>query len=316
MAGLGRRAACATTGPSRCSATPTTGCWTRSVEAFAADDGAAVFHAIDHVVEGGHDPRRFAADLLDRLRDLIVLAAVPDAAATGLLDAPADRLEEMAQAGRQLRPGRADQGRRDDQRRAGRDARRDLAPAAARADVRPGAAARRRDSGWRPCWPSGWTAGAQARPASVGAAAASGGRRCGPGAARGSRPPAARRPRASAAAPETPSPAAAATGRREPGHAAAGRRAEATPPRPRGQRVSRPRRPAGRRGGRGGRCPAAGSAPDRRSGPAGHPGAGGQADAGCRRPLARRARGGQGRKRKSPGSCSATPAWSPWPTGC
>jgi len=70
-------------------------------EAFAAGQGAAVFGAIDRVVEGGHDPRRFAADLLDRLRDLIVLAAVPDAGATGLLDVPADRLERMReQAGR------------------------------------------------------------------------------------------------------------------------------------------------------------------------------------------------------------------------
>jgi DNA polymerase III subunit gamma/tau len=66
------------------------------VQAFAARDGAAVFGAIDRVVEGGHDPRRFAADLLDRLRDLIVLAAVPDAIATGLLDIPADRSEEMS----------------------------------------------------------------------------------------------------------------------------------------------------------------------------------------------------------------------------
>jgi DNA polymerase-3 subunit gamma/tau len=64
-------------------------------DAFAAGDGAAVFHAIDRVVEGGHDPRRFAADLLDRFRDLIVLAAVPDAGQTGLLDVPADRLERM-----------------------------------------------------------------------------------------------------------------------------------------------------------------------------------------------------------------------------
>ena len=65
------------------------------VDAFAADDGAAVFHAIDHVVEAGHDPRRFAADLLDRLRDLIVISAVPDAAASGLIDAPPDRVEEL-----------------------------------------------------------------------------------------------------------------------------------------------------------------------------------------------------------------------------
>jgi DNA polymerase-3 subunit gamma/tau len=71
------------------------------VDAFAGGDGAAVFGAVDRVVEGGHDPRRFAADLLDRFRDLIILAAVPGAGQTGLLDAPADRLEGMAeQAGR------------------------------------------------------------------------------------------------------------------------------------------------------------------------------------------------------------------------
>ncbi len=64
-------------------------------EAFAAGDGALVFRAIDHVVEGGHDPRRFAMDLLDRLRDLIVLAAIPDASASGLLDVPEDHLERM-----------------------------------------------------------------------------------------------------------------------------------------------------------------------------------------------------------------------------
>ena len=70
-------------------------------EAFAAGDGGAVFRAVDRVVEAGHDPRRFAADLLDRLRDLIVLVAVPDAADTGLLDVPADRLDRMReQAGK------------------------------------------------------------------------------------------------------------------------------------------------------------------------------------------------------------------------
>jgi DNA polymerase III subunit gamma/tau len=70
-------------------------------EAFSGGDGAAVFHAVDRVVESGHDPRRFAMDLLDRLRDLIVLGAVPDAGDTGLLDIPADRLERMrAQTGK------------------------------------------------------------------------------------------------------------------------------------------------------------------------------------------------------------------------
>jgi DNA polymerase-3 subunit gamma/tau len=65
-------------------------------DAFAAADGAAVFGVVNRVIEGGHEPRRFAADLLDRLRDLIVLAAVPDAAETGLLDLPPDRAELMA----------------------------------------------------------------------------------------------------------------------------------------------------------------------------------------------------------------------------
>jgi len=71
------------------------------VDAFAAGDGAGVFEVIDKVMEGGHDPRRFAADLLERLRDLVILDAVPDAAAKGLLDLPAEQLERMAgQAGR------------------------------------------------------------------------------------------------------------------------------------------------------------------------------------------------------------------------
>jgi DNA polymerase-3 subunit gamma/tau len=71
------------------------------VDAFAAADGAAVFGVVNRVIEGGHEPRRFAADMLDRFRDLIILAAVPDAAEIGLLDLPPDRAERMAaQAGR------------------------------------------------------------------------------------------------------------------------------------------------------------------------------------------------------------------------
>ena len=71
------------------------------VDAFADGDGAAVFRAVNRVVEGGHEPRRFATDLLDRFRDLIVLASVPDAITTGLLDVPPDRAEALtAQASR------------------------------------------------------------------------------------------------------------------------------------------------------------------------------------------------------------------------
>ncbi|WP_189862954.1 DNA polymerase III subunit gamma and tau [Streptomyces poonensis] len=70
------------------------------VEAFAAGDGAAAFEVVDRVIEGGNDPRRFVADLLERLRDLVILAAVPDAVEKGLIDAPADVIERMqAQAG-------------------------------------------------------------------------------------------------------------------------------------------------------------------------------------------------------------------------
>ncbi|HET6392982.1 MAG TPA: DNA polymerase III subunit gamma/tau, partial [Blastococcus sp.] len=65
--------------------------------ALAAHDAPAVFRAVDRVVEAGHDPRRFATDLLDRLRDLIVLDAVPDAGGNGLLDCPPDRLDLMNQ---------------------------------------------------------------------------------------------------------------------------------------------------------------------------------------------------------------------------
>jgi DNA polymerase III subunit gamma/tau len=71
------------------------------VDAFAVGDGAAVFRAVNRVIEGGHEPRRFATDMLDRFRDLIVLASVPDAIATGLLDTSPDRVEVLTgQAGR------------------------------------------------------------------------------------------------------------------------------------------------------------------------------------------------------------------------
>ena len=66
------------------------------VDALAAGDAAAVYGTIDHVVEAGHDPRRFAADLLDRFRDLILLDAVPEAATRGLIEAPQDAVAHMS----------------------------------------------------------------------------------------------------------------------------------------------------------------------------------------------------------------------------
>jgi DNA polymerase III subunit gamma/tau len=66
-----------------------------SVDALAAGDAGALFGAVESLIDAGHDPRRFAIDLLERFRDLIVLQAVPDAAARGVVDAPDDVLERM-----------------------------------------------------------------------------------------------------------------------------------------------------------------------------------------------------------------------------
>ncbi|TEX47464.1 MAG: hypothetical protein B7C55_13890 [Actinomycetales bacterium mxb001] len=72
-----------------------------TVEAIASGQGADLFTVIDRVVDAGHDPRRFATDLLQRLRDLIVLAAMSSEDAVALLDASDGELEVMrAQAQR------------------------------------------------------------------------------------------------------------------------------------------------------------------------------------------------------------------------
>ena len=66
-----------------------------AVDALAAGDAAALFGAVEAVIDAGHDPRRFATDLLERFRDLIVLQSVPDATARGVVDGPEDVLERM-----------------------------------------------------------------------------------------------------------------------------------------------------------------------------------------------------------------------------
>jgi DNA polymerase-3 subunit gamma/tau len=71
------------------------------VDAFAVGDGSAVFGVVDKVIETGQDPRRFTEDLLRRLRDLVIVSAVPDAPATGLIDIAEDAAERLvAQAAR------------------------------------------------------------------------------------------------------------------------------------------------------------------------------------------------------------------------
>jgi DNA polymerase-3 subunit gamma/tau len=67
-----------------------------TVDALGARDGAMLFSVVERVVRTGSDPRRFAADLLERLRDLVVLDAVPDASTRGLLPLHApDQIERM-----------------------------------------------------------------------------------------------------------------------------------------------------------------------------------------------------------------------------
>ena len=117
------------------------------VDAFAAGDAATVFKVVDRVIESGHEPRRFVEDLLERLRDLLVVSAVPDGAGVdparpaggpARADArpghPVRRVAAVARGGRrQQRADRADRG--------------DRAAAAARAALRAGAAAGRRRRG-------------------------------------------------------------------------------------------------------------------------------------------------------------------------
>jgi DNA polymerase-3 subunit gamma/tau len=66
------------------------------VDAIAARDAAAVFGAIDRVIQTGQDPRRFVEDLLERLRDLIVVAATRDGASAVLRGVPLDQIDRMA----------------------------------------------------------------------------------------------------------------------------------------------------------------------------------------------------------------------------
>ena len=71
------------------------------VDAIAARDGETVFRIIDRVIESGQDPRRFTEDLLRRLRDLIIAAAVRGDGAEDVLETSTDRLEMLrAQASR------------------------------------------------------------------------------------------------------------------------------------------------------------------------------------------------------------------------
>lgn len=71
----------------------------RVVAALADDEKGELFRIVNDVINAGHEPRRFVQDLLDRLRDLLIIQAVPEAFDEGLVSAPQDRvavLQEQA----------------------------------------------------------------------------------------------------------------------------------------------------------------------------------------------------------------------------
>lgn len=73
---------------------------TDAIEALAAGDRAAMFSVVGRVIMSGQDPARFASDLLGRVRDLLVLSAVPNALEQGLVEIPESQIDGvLEQAG-------------------------------------------------------------------------------------------------------------------------------------------------------------------------------------------------------------------------
>lgn len=78
-----------------------------TIDAIATRNGAQMFDVVEKVVEAGHEPRRFVTDLLERLRDVIVVQSVPDAAASGLIDAPEAEVTQIVRQAGTLGPAEA-----------------------------------------------------------------------------------------------------------------------------------------------------------------------------------------------------------------
>lgn len=69
---------------------------TRVVDAIATGNGSEIFTLIDEVVSSGHEPRRFATDLLERLRDMVIVTQIDDATTSGIFDLPQEQIEDIA----------------------------------------------------------------------------------------------------------------------------------------------------------------------------------------------------------------------------
>ena len=177
-----------------------------TIDALAAGDGAAVFAQVDRVIESGHDPRRFVEDLLERLRDLIIVAAVPEGAGVRAARRARGPARADARPAVPLRPRRALARGRHRQRRAHRDDRRHRPADAARADLRADPPARgvRLDAGMPPASTGSNAASTSAAPPPRRGPT---GRRPTGAAATRPRPRTRRRSTATRSAPEAPAPA-------------------------------------------------------------------------------------------------------------
>lgn len=78
-----------------------------AVAAIAARDGAALFTVVDEVVKSGHDPRRFVEDLLQRLRDVVIIALAGDSVKDVFLSVPDDQYALMVSQAGELGAARA-----------------------------------------------------------------------------------------------------------------------------------------------------------------------------------------------------------------
>jgi DNA polymerase-3 subunit gamma/tau len=66
-----------------------------AIDAIAAQDSASLFTTIDRVIESGQDPKRFASDLLERMRDLIIVGASDENNSAILTSLPTDQLDRI-----------------------------------------------------------------------------------------------------------------------------------------------------------------------------------------------------------------------------
>jgi DNA polymerase-3 subunit gamma/tau len=66
-----------------------------AIDAIAAQDSASLFTTIDRVIESGQDPKRFASDLLERIRDLIIVGASDENNSAILISLPTDQLDRI-----------------------------------------------------------------------------------------------------------------------------------------------------------------------------------------------------------------------------